>query len=140
MKLRTMTFAAVVAATFLLPSHASAQRQVGKAIVSIYHAAPGQQVALMKWVAQQDRVAAAAGVPAGQLYVHTDGAEWDYLVIQPVTTPAQDAAMEIAAKRLGVDVGPRSGVEFRKHILSHTDTFVAGPTTAASYLASVGEQ
>jgi 3-phosphoglycerate kinase len=58
----------------------------------------------------------------------------------PETTKAQDAAYEAAAKKLGIDVGPRSGVEFRKHITSHSDTVARGPTTAASYLSGVGEK
>ena len=37
-----------------------------------------------------DEVSVAAGLPAGQLYAHQDGASWDYLVISPVTTPEQD--------------------------------------------------
>ena len=62
-----------------------------RAIISIYHAAPGHQEALLQWFAQQDRIAAAAGVPAGQIYAHTDGDSWDYLSIQPATTDAQRA-------------------------------------------------
>src|SRR6476646_3174497 len=44
-----------------------------KARVALYRAAPGQQVALLKWLAGQNRAAQAAGVPIGQLYAHTDG-------------------------------------------------------------------
>jgi hypothetical protein len=68
------------------------------AVVSIYHAAPGQQVPLLKWLARQDQIAAAAGTPAAQLYVHQDGADWDYVLIQPQTTEAQDAAYNAAAR------------------------------------------
>lgn len=127
------------AAACVWPGMVSAQ-QVPTAIVSIYHAAPGQQVALLKWLARQDRIAAAAGTPPAQLYVHQDGADWDYVLIQPQTTAAQDAAYEAAAKQLGIDVGPRSGIEFRKHIISHSDTVARGPTTAAAYLSAVGEK
>jgi hypothetical protein len=135
---RKVIMAALAAASVSLPATALAQD--GKAIIAIYHAAPGEQVALMKWLAQQDQIAAAAGVGKGQLYVHTDGADWDYLVIQPVTTTAQDTAIEAAGKRLGIDAGPRSAIEFRRHIISHTDTFVRGPTSAAKYLALLGEK
>ncbi len=134
-----MTAFAIVAATCLWSGIGIAQ-EGPTAIVSIYHAAPGQQVALLKWFARQDQVAAAAGTPAAQLYVHQDGADWDYVLIQPQTTDAQDAAYDAAAKKLGVDVGPRSGMEFRKHITSHSDTVARGPTTAAAYLALVGER
>ena len=139
MKIKIGILAAVGVATSFLSTSSSAQ-DGPTAIVSIYHAAPGQQVALLKWFARQDRIAAAAGTPPAQLYVHQDGADWDYVLIQPETTKAQDDAYEAAAKRLGVDVGPRSGIEFRKHITSHSDTVARGPTTAAAYLSLVGEK
>ena len=110
-----------------------------KARVALYRAAPGQQVALLRWMAQQDRIAQAAGVPTGQIYAHTDGDSWDYLAIDPVTTPAQDAAVDAAAKKMGLAIGPASSIEFRKYISVHTDTFVIGPVTPAQYLAMAGQ-
>ena len=109
-------------------------------IVSLYRAAPGQQVALLKWLATQDRVSAAAGLPASQIYVHTSGDSWDYLVINPVTTKAQDDAVDAAAKKMGVASGPRASIEFRTMIASHTDTTSDGPLTAAQILAKLGER
>jgi hypothetical protein len=105
-----------------------------EAIISIYHAAPGHQEALLQWLAQQDRVSAAAGLPAAQIYAHTDGDSWDYLMIAPVTTDAQDEAFDAAAAKMGLPTGPKVGLELRKHIASHTDTFVVGPLTAAQQL------
>lgn len=128
-------YAAALGAVMMTPSLAAAQQ--GRAVVSIYHAAPGQQLALMKFLADQDRVAAAAGVAKPQVYVHEDGADWDYLTIGPATTPAQDAALEAAGKRLGIDAGPRSALEFRKYIMNHTDTLVRGPMTAGEYVTSM---
>jgi hypothetical protein len=110
-----------------------------KARVALYRAAPGQQVALLKWLAAQDRAAQAAGLPAEQLYAHTDGDSWDYLAIDPATTPAQDSAVEAAAKRMGLATGPASNLEFRKYIAMHTDTYVIGPVTPAQYLAMAGQ-
>lgn len=109
-------------------------------IVSLYRAAPGQQVALLKWMAQQDRASAAAGVAASQIYVHTSGDSWDYLVINPVTTKAQDDAVEAAAKKMGIVSGPRAGIEFRTMIASHTDSTSNGPMSAAQILARLGEK
>jgi hypothetical protein len=109
-------------------------------IVSLYRAAPGQQVALLKWMAAQDRASVAAGVPASQIYVHTSGDSWDYLVINPVTTKAQDDAVEAEAKKMGVATGPRASIEFRTMIASHTDTTSTGPQTAAQILATLGEK
>ena len=134
-----LAFAAAAALALSVPTGASAQ-SAGTGIVTLYHAAPGQQVALLKWLAQQERIAAAAGVPASQLYVHTDGDSWDYMMIAPATTPAQDDALDAAAKKMGLGGGPRGGIELRKHITSHTDTFVSGPMKASDYLATIGEK
>ena len=82
----------------------------------------------------------AAGLPASQIYVHTSGDSWDYMVINPVTTKAQDDAVEAAAKKMGLSAGPRASIEFRTMIASHTDTPSNGPMTAAQILAQVGEK
>ena len=113
--------------------------QPPKARIAIYRAAPGQQVALLKWLDAQNRAAAAAGVPIGQLYAHTDGDSWDYLAVDPVTTPAQDAAIDVQLKKMGMGTGPASSLEFRKMIAVHTDTYAIGPVTPAQYLAMAGQ-
>jgi hypothetical protein len=105
-----------------------------RAVISIYHAAPGHQEMLLQWLAQQDKIAAAVGIPAAQIYTHTDGDSWDYLMIAPPTTPAQDQALDAAAVKMGLPSGPRVGLELRKHLTSHTDTYVVGPLTAAQQL------
>lgn len=129
--------AAAIALSFTTPTVAA---EPGKAIVSLYHAAPGQQVTLLKWMAAQDRAAAAAGVAVSKIYVHMQGDSWDYLVINPMTTDAQDAAVEAELKKMGMTTGPRASVQFRTMIASHTDTISAGPTTAADILANLGEK
>lgn len=137
MKLKfAMAAAVAISCAFAAPATGQV---AGRAIVQIYHVAPGQHVAFLKWLDQQDRVATAAGIPRGQFYAHTDGDSWDYLVISPVTTEAQDAAMDAAGKKMGVNM-MRGGIEFRKYISSHTDTHVRGPMTAADYLGTLGEQ
>lgn len=117
--------------------YAQAPAPQPRAIVSLYHAAPGHQVELLKWFAQQDRIAQAAGVAPMQLYVHTDGDSWDFLGINPVTTDAQDDAFDAAAKKMGVTSGPRASIEFRKYIAVHTDTLAIGPITADQALARI---
>lgn len=136
MKLK-LAFAAAAALTFATPSLAQDGPQF---IVSLYRAAPGQQVALLKWMARQDQAAQAAGLPASQIYVHTSGDSWDYMVINPVTTKAQDDAVEAAARKMGISNGPRASIEFRTMIASHTDTTSNGPMTAAQILARLGEK
>jgi hypothetical protein len=132
---KTLLFA-LCAATVMFAVPAAAQKP-GRAIVSLYHAAPGQQEALLRWMADQGRAAAAAGIVPAQIYVHTDGDSWDYMVINPVTTDAQDAAADAAAKKMGIDYGMRSSLNFRKYIASHTDTFTRGPMTAAEILSEL---
>src|SRR5678815_2727502 len=134
-----MIFAAA-AATACLWSVPAIGQDTPQHIVSLYRAAPGQQVALLKWMAKQDQAAAAAGVAASQIYVHTSGDSWDYLVINPVTTKEQDDAVDAAAKQMGLATGPRASIEFRTMIATHTDTTATGPQTAAQILAALGEK
>ena len=136
MKLK-FAFAAAVALAFAVPTGAAAQDAQGK-IVTLYRAAPGQQVALIRWLAQRDQIAAAAGVSRSQLYVHTNGDSWDYMIIAPQTTAAQDAAQEAEAKKIGATTGPAAGIELRRFIAHHTDTLVNGPTTAGDFLKTIG--
>jgi hypothetical protein len=136
MKLKLILAATAVCA---LVAPASGQ-DTPQYIVSLYRAAPGQQVPLLKWMAQQDRASQAAGVATSQIYVHTSGDSWDYLVINPVTTKAQDDAIDVAAKQMGLASGPRASIQFRTMIASHTDTTTNGPQTAAQILAALGEK
>ena len=137
MKRLILAAAAAAACAFATPA---ISQDTPQHIVSLYRAAPGQQVALLKWMAAQDRVSAAAGVAASQIYVHTSGDSWDYLVINPMTTKEQDDAIEAAAKKMGIISGPRASIQFRTMIASHTDTTSNGPMTAAQILATLGEQ
>jgi hypothetical protein len=84
-------------------------------------------------------MAAAAGVARGQLYIHTDGDSWDYVVVSPATTEAQDDAIDAVARKRGMNPR-RGGLVLRKYISSHTDSFTRGPTSAADYLAFIGEK
>lgn len=133
--------AAAAAISIAMPSAALAQApaEPAGATVTLYRAAPGHQVMLLQWLANQERAAAAAGVPASQLYVHQNGDSWDYLLIAPDLTDAQDDAVEAAAKQLGIPTGPGVGIELRKHVAWHTDTLAAGPTSIADYLKRIGQ-
>jgi hypothetical protein len=107
--------------------------------IEIYRIAPGQHEAFLKFIALCDQVNLAAGVAPRQLYVHQDGASWDFLLIQPEDyTPAQDAALRAAGQRLGLPTGANFFFEIRRYIAEHTDTAALGPTTAADYLARTG--
>lgn len=133
-----LLLATALAATAAFAMPALAQETPGH-IISVYRAAPGHQTQLLEWFARQDEISRAAGLPANQLYVHQNGDSWDFLTIAPQTTEAQDEALEAAAGRMGVQSGPRIGLELRQHIAEHSDTFVAGPTTAADWLRRLRE-
>ena len=132
-----MLAAAAAAIAFAFTASASAQT-AGRSLVSIYHVAPGQQIGFLKWLDHQDQMSAAAGIAKGQLYAHTDGDSWDYVVVYPVNTEAQDAAVDAVATKMGMNPA-RGGLELRKYISSHTDTFARGPMTAGDHLKSMGE-
>ena len=137
MRLELLIASAAAICAFAAPVQA---QQAGSAVVSLYRAAPGHQIELLKWLAQQERVFAAAGVAPSQVYAHTDGASWDYVVIAPQTTPAQDEAIDAAAKKMGLPAGPMAGMELRKHIAEHSDTMVQGPMTPSQMLAALGQR
>ena len=103
MKYAAAAAAGAIAATSIAYAQAASPP---RAIISIYHAAPGHQQALLEWLAQQDRIAAAAGVASSQIYEHTDGDSWDYLMIAPVTTDAHAQALDAAAAKMGLPSGP----------------------------------
>lgn len=136
--MRSTMLAALAAFAFTVATPASPQI-AGRSLVSIYHVAPGQHVAFLKWLDRQDQLGASVGIAKGQLYAHTDGDSWDYVVVSPVTTEAQDAAVDAAAAKLGLNPA-RGGLELRKYISSHTDTFTRGPISASDYLKSLGEK
>ncbi len=103
--------------------------------VSLYRIAPGKQLDFLKWMAEQDAIAKEAGVPATQLYAHTDGDSWDYLGIAPDLTKEQEAKVDAVAKKRGKKTGFAASLEFRTFVASHTDTFAIGPVTAAELVA-----
>jgi hypothetical protein len=110
---------------------------VPRMLVEIYRVAPGQHTAFLEAIAKYDEANKMAGLPARQLYVHSDGASWDFMLIQPAETPDdKKAALNAAWTKLGLPTGADFFLSFRQYIAEHTDTFVSGPTTAADYLSS----
>jgi hypothetical protein len=110
-------------------------KEPSRALITIYRVAPGKQLDFLKWLAEQEAVAKEAGVPASQVYAHTDGDSWDYLSINPVLTDAQQAKVDDATRKRGHKTGFSQGLEFRSLVSSHTDTFVMGPTSAADLVS-----
>jgi hypothetical protein len=124
-------------AVVFLSVQAFAAEPVPRMLVEIYHVAPGQHTAFLEAIAKYDEANRIAGLPPRQLYVHDDGASWDFMLIQPAETPADKAAaLKAAWEKLGLPTGADFFLSFRQFIASHEDTFVNGPTTAADFLAS----
>lgn len=111
------------------------KKEPGRARITIYHVAPGKHLEFLRWMAAQDEVAKEAGVPTVQLYAHIDGDSWDYLGLAPVTTLEQDKKLDEIATKKGLKTGLPASLEFRQFLASHTDTFAAGPTSAADLVA-----
>jgi YVTN family beta-propeller protein len=112
--------------------------QVPRKLVEIYHIAPGQHEAFLRAIARLDEANRRAGLAPRELYVHSDGASWDFMLIQDAEVPeAASKALGEAYRDLGLPTGARFFTEFRTFILEHTDTFVRGPTTAAQFLTEL---
>lgn len=138
MKYAAATAVGAIAAGSIV--YAQAPAAPPRAVVSLYHAAPGQQLNLLRWMAQQDEISKAAGIPPSQLYIHTDGDSWDYMSVSPMTTEAQDNAVDAAARRMNQPIGAARALELRKYIASHTDTYTIGPVSAAQAVAASSAQ
>jgi hypothetical protein len=105
--------------------------------VEIYRIAPGAHAEFLRLIARYDEANRIAGLPPRQLYVHQDGASWDFIIIQPAdTTAEQDKKLAAAAKQLGIPAGASFFFEIRRFIAEHTDTSAIGPISAAEWLAS----
>jgi hypothetical protein len=134
-RLRTVSLLVLCSFAVAAPRWSLDKKEPGRARITIYHIAPGRQLDFLKWMAAQDDVAREAGIATVQLYAHLDGDSWDYLGIGPVTTPEQEKkADEIAAKK-GLKTGFAAALEFRELVASHTDTYAAGPVSAAELVA-----
>lgn len=106
--------------------------------VEIYRIAPGQQEDFLKFVVLCDQANKEAGMAPRQLYVHQDGADWDFLIIQPShNTAEQNKAWREAATRLGIPECGNFFLAIRKFIALHTDTATDGPTTAEEWLKQI---
>jgi hypothetical protein len=108
-----------------------------KSQVEIYRIAPGQHEAFLSFIAKADEVNRQAGLPPRQLYVHSDGEGWDFMLIQPAEIPKdKSAAFDAAWDKSGLPSGADFFFEIRKYVAEHSDTVAKGPTTAAEFLAS----
>jgi membrane-bound lytic murein transglycosylase B len=104
-------------------------------LVEIYRVAPGRHLEFLQMIAQFDQASREAGIPPRDLYVHQDGAGWDFMLIQNAEyTDEQSEKLGKVMERMGLPRGANFFIEFRKNIIEHSDTFVEGPTTAEAWL------
>ncbi|MEX6634544.1 hypothetical protein [Hyphococcus lacteus] len=128
--------------TMAVPAHADdnekTQTTPNKVLIEIYRIAPGKHKAFLEAIASYDEANARAGLPPRQLYVHSDGANWDFMLIQPAKTPTENSeALSKAWKDLDLPSGAQFFLTFRENIAEHSDTFAYGPLSAAKFLSTV---
>ena len=107
--------------------------------VMLVRVAPGKHLDFLKWSAANEAYAKEAGVPASQVYSHTNGDSWDYMQISPILTEAQQTKVDEVTKKHGGKTGLAGSLEFRTFVAWHTDTDTIGPVTAADLVAAAGK-
>ena len=108
-----------------------------RVLIEIYRIAPGMHEAFLEEIARYDEANRRAGLPPRQLYIHSDGADWDFLLIQPAKTPPEKAAaLDKAWDEMKLPSGADFFLQFRRFIAEHSDTVASGPTSAADFLAT----
>ncbi|HTO77294.1 MAG TPA: hypothetical protein VMQ61_14545 [Thermoanaerobaculia bacterium] len=107
--------------------------------VTLVRIAPGKHLEFLKWAAENEAIAKEAGVPATQVYEHTNGDAWDYMQIAPDLTDAQQAKVDEVTKKHGGKTGLAASLEFRTFVAWHTDTDTIGPVSAAELVAAAGK-
>lgn len=114
--------------------------QPGRKLIEIYRIAPGKHEEFLRFIAELDDINIRAGLPPRDLYVHNDGAGWDFIIIQPASTPEDKAeALSRAWDEAGAPSGANFFLKIREFIVEHSDTFATGPTSARDYLSGVSD-
>ncbi len=107
--------------------------------VTLVRIAPGKHLEFLKWAAENEAIAKEAGVPATQIYAHTNGDAWDYMQIAPDLTEAQQAKVDEVTKKHGHKTGFAANLEYRMFIAWHTDTDTIGPVSPADLVAAASK-
>jgi hypothetical protein len=116
-------------------SLAVADEPAPRKLVEIYRIAPGKHAEFLRMIAKFDAASKEAGIPPRELYVHQDGANWDFMLIQNAEyTDEQRAKIGPVMEKMGLPRGADFFVAFRQFVAEHSDTFVEGPTTAEAWL------
>jgi hypothetical protein len=122
------------------PAHAPAAAEpqdLPESAVEIFRIAPGQHEAFLELIKATEAAKAQVGMQQDQLYIHEDGASWDFILIKAKgQDPAKWKQVEDILHAQGHPSGPDYFFMIRKMIAEHTDTTSIGPTTATAYLAT----
>lgn len=122
------------------PTDTPAKVEMTTPAFELFRLAPGKQEAFIRDMAVWDQVNIAGGQPPTQLFLHANGEGWDVLLYKPARprpTRAQEAAMAAKISELGLPTGALYFVSVREMIADHTHLEMAGPTTAAQWLAEL---
>src|SRR6202158_1439914 len=118
MRTTRIAFALTIAVVATFAARAFAA-EVPRMLVEVYWIAPGQHAAFLEAIAKYDEANRMAGLPPRQLYVHSDGASWDFLLMQPAETPPDKLApLNAAWEDLGLPSGADFFLSFRQYIAS----------------------
>jgi hypothetical protein len=119
-------------------SVSAADEPAPRKLVEIYRIAPGKHADFLRMIAKFDAASKEAGIPPRELYVHQDGGNWDFMLIQNAEyTDEQRAKIGPVLEKMGLPRGADFFVEFRQFVAEHSDTFVEGPTTAEAWLGKL---
>lgn len=139
MKILPVTLFAI-SIIFTSPAAFSAEEEpaMKESIIEVFRVVPGKHEEFIRFVAKLDAIYESIGIAPRQLYVHSTGAEWDFLVIQPSSmTPDKAAEYKKALEKNNIPSGFDFFIEFRKLYTEHSDTITDGPITAAEFIESL---
>ena len=135
--MRTRLRLSLLAAVLAFACFGSAFADETEVVIEIYRVAPGKHEEFLRQIALYDQANVEAGLAPRQLYVHSSGASWDFILIQPSGyTDEQNKKLSAAYRKLGVPGGGKFFLSIRQYLLEHSDT-VAGKTTAAEWLKTL---
>lgn len=140
---------ALFALALAVPAHAqdpaadSAKVEMTTPVFEMFRLAPGQTEAFIRSMAEWDKVSIAGGQPATQLFLHAGGEGWDVLLYKPARpkpTAAQEAAMAVKVKELGLPTGALYFVDVREKMADHVHFEASGPITADQWVTEIDRQ
>jgi len=126
---------ALAFATNAVSQQAPMKHGPGRVMISIYKAAPGKHLDLVKWMAAREGVEKEVGGMTPHWFMHTEGADWDFVVVSHLGSEKEEAEraakIDELLKKKGISTAMAASLEFRQLIGAHTDTYAAGPYTAS---------